>query len=58
MKHHFQWSAWDPNKWDHYHHAGVQERFYRQCPTHLSGQGYETMEPRWIDYLINFLGKF
>jgi hypothetical protein len=28
----FSWSAWDPNRWDHHHHAGVQVNAYRVCP--------------------------
>lgn len=48
----FRWKAWDENRWDHYWHAGVQERFYRVCPRHLGGSGFEEPEPRWIDYLL------
>ena len=28
----FSWSAWDPSKWDHYHHAGIQVNAYRVAP--------------------------
>lgn len=52
----FRWSAWDRNLWDHYHHEGMQVRFYRQQPCHLSGGAIEEPEPRWIDWLLRRLG--
>lgn len=48
----FRWSAFDPNRWDHYYHAGQQVRFYRQQPHRLSGSGFEQPEPRWIDFVL------
>lgn len=46
----FTWSAWNPAKWDHYHHAGIQVNAYRECPFPFS-------VPRtgWRHALITFL---
>lgn len=54
----FQWSAFDPQRWDHYYHAGQQVRFYRQQPAHLIGGGFQEAEPRWIDRVIRFFNPF
>ena len=36
----FTWSAFDPNRWDHYTHAGQQVRFYRMSPSLISGSAF------------------
>lgn len=49
----YEWTGFDPNKWDHYHHAGQQVRFYRTRPWVEST--FEEPEDRWYDRLIRWL---
>ncbi len=51
----FEWSAFDPNRWDHYYAAGQQVRFYRQAPCHLSGSGFFIPEATWVTRIFRFL---
>lgn len=53
----FRWSAFDPNHWDHYYHAGQQVRFYRQLPCRLGGSAIEEPDLRWIDSFFLFLQR-
>lgn len=52
----YQWTAWDEGKWDHYHHAGIQVRFYRVCPFRVV-----SMRRRWwnviADAILSLLVK-
>lgn len=41
----FSWSAFDPNRWDHYTHAGQQVRFYRVSPDMISGAAFFGHQP-------------
>jgi len=52
----FSWTAFDPNRWDHYYHAGQQIRFYREMPCQLGGPGIYAPRKKWIDTLFRILG--
>lgn len=54
----YQWTAFDPARWDHYYHAGQQVRFYRQQPPHLANAEFEIIEPRWVGWLLGFMERF
>ena len=55
----FEWTAFDPNRWDHYYHAGHQVRFFRVAPWHQAMDGMrEAPKPGFLSRCAEHVSAF